>query len=46
LVFNDIDKEDSPRSVTYQLDLLRNVGFDQIALLHKNNCFAALAQKR
>lgn len=36
-----IDKEDSPRSVTYQLDLLRRVGFDQVELLHKNSCFAA-----
>jgi tRNA (cmo5U34)-methyltransferase len=40
-VFNYIDKEDSPRSVTYQLDLLRKVGFDQVELLHKNTCFAA-----
>ncbi len=40
-VFDYIDKEDSPRSVTYQLDLLRRVGFDYIELLHKNSCFAA-----
>lgn len=40
-VFEYIDKEDSPRPVTYQLDLLRKVGFDQIELLHKNSCFAA-----
>lgn len=40
-VFDYIDKEDSPRSVTYQLDLLRKVGFDHIELLHKNSCFAA-----
>jgi tRNA (cmo5U34)-methyltransferase len=40
-VFNYIDKEDSPRPVTYQLDLLRKVGFDHIELLHKNSCFAA-----
>jgi len=40
-VFACIDKEDSPRSVTYQLDLLRNVGFDHVELLHKNSCFAA-----
>ena len=36
-----IDKEDSPRPVTYQLDLLRRVGFDHVELLHKNSCFAA-----
>ena len=40
-VFAYIDKEDSPRPVTYQLDLLRRVGFRQIELLHKNSCFAA-----
>ena len=36
-----IDKEDSPRPVTYQLELLRSVGFAHIELLHKNSCFAA-----
>ncbi len=40
-VFDYIDKEDSPRPVTYQLDLLRKVGFDHVELLHKNSCFAA-----
>jgi len=40
-VIDYIDKEDSPRPVTYQLDLLRRVGFRQIELLHKNSCFAA-----
>lgn len=40
-VFDYIEREDSPRPVTYQLDLLRRVGFDHIELLHKNNCFAA-----
>ncbi|MGB0562470.1 MAG: class I SAM-dependent methyltransferase [Spirulinaceae cyanobacterium] len=40
-VFKYIDLEDSPRPVTYQLDLLRSVGFDQVELLHKNSCFAA-----
>ena len=40
-VFDYIDKEDSPRPVTYQIDLLRKVGFDHIELLHKNSCFAA-----
>ena len=40
-VFDYIDKEDSPRPVTYQLDLLRKVGFDHTELLHKNSCFAA-----
>ncbi len=40
-VFEYIDKEDSPKPVTYQLDLLRKVGFRHIDLLHKNSCFAA-----
>ena len=40
-VFGYIDKEDSPRPVTYQLDLLRKVGFRHTDLLHKNSCFAA-----
>ena len=40
-VFRYIDREDSPRPVTYQLDLLRKVGFEKVELLHKNSCFAA-----
>jgi tRNA (cmo5U34)-methyltransferase len=40
-VFACIDKEDTPRPVTYQLDLLRRVGFYHVELLHKNSCFAA-----
>lgn len=40
-VFAYIDKEDSPRPVTYQLDLLRTVGFNRVEILHKNSCFAA-----
>jgi tRNA (cmo5U34)-methyltransferase len=40
-VFDYIEREDSPRPVTYQLDLLRRVGFTHVELLHKNSCFAA-----
>ncbi len=40
-VFAYIDKEDSPRPLTYQLDLLRNVGFAHVDVLHKNSNFAA-----
>jgi len=40
-VFCCIDKEDSPRPVTFQLDLMRKVGFNFVDLLHKNSCFAA-----
>jgi tRNA (cmo5U34)-methyltransferase len=41
LVFEYIEQEDSPRAVMYQLELLREVGFTQVELLHKNSCFAA-----
>jgi len=40
-VFAYIDKEDSPRPVTYQLDLLRQAGFSEVEILHKNSCFVA-----
>jgi tRNA (cmo5U34)-methyltransferase len=40
-IFATIDREDSPRAVTYQLDLLRQAGFTAVELLHKNSCFAA-----
>jgi len=45
-VFNYIEKEDSPRPVTYQLDLLRKVGFKQVDILHKNSCFAAFGGRK
>lgn len=40
-IFGVIDREDSPRPVTYQLDLLRRMGYATVELLHKNACFAA-----
>jgi tRNA (cmo5U34)-methyltransferase len=40
-VFAYIEKEDSPRPLTYQLDLLRTVGYKEVTVLHKVNCFAA-----
>ena len=40
-VFGYIDKEDSPRPVTFQLNLMRQVGFRSVDILHKNSCFAA-----
>lgn len=39
-VFAYIEKEDSPRSLLFQMDLLRSVGFKDIEVLHKNCCFA------
>jgi len=38
-----VEKEDSPRSLNYQLDLMKNVGFKSVEILHKNMCFAAFA---
>lgn len=40
-VFDYIEKEDSPRSLNYQIDLMKKVGFSQTEILHKNICFAA-----
>lgn len=40
-VFAYIEKEDTPRSVTYQLELMRKAGFSQVEVLHKNVTFAA-----
>ena len=40
-VFAYIEKEDSPRSLMYQLGLLEKVGFTKVDVLHKNLCFAS-----
>jgi tRNA (cmo5U34)-methyltransferase len=40
-VFDYIKQEDTPRSLNYQLDLLRQAGFARIEVLHKNGPFAA-----
>ncbi|TCD03728.1 class I SAM-dependent methyltransferase [Pedobacter psychroterrae] len=40
-VFDYIAYEDTPRSLNYQLDLLKRVGFRSTEILHKNSCFAA-----
>lgn len=40
-VFAYIEKEDTPRPLLYQTDLLRSVGFSAVEVLHKNSCFAA-----
>ncbi|RTE54683.1 class I SAM-dependent methyltransferase [Arenibacter aquaticus] len=40
-VFDYIEKEDSPRSMTYQLELMKKVGFKKTEILHKNMCFGA-----
>ncbi len=40
-VFAYVAREDTPRPLVEQLDLLRKVGFSQVDILHKNVCFAA-----
>jgi tRNA (cmo5U34)-methyltransferase len=40
-VFAYVEHEDTPRSLFYQLCLLKNVGFRLVDVLHKNSCFAA-----
>lgn len=40
-VFAYIEKEDTPRPLMFQLDLLRAVGFSGVEVLHKNVNFAA-----
>ena len=39
-VLDKIEKEDTPRSLDYQLDLMKKVGFSTVEVLHKNMCFA------
>ena len=36
-----VEREDTPRSLGFQLDLLRAVGFRAVEVLHKNSVFAA-----
>lgn len=40
-VLEYVSKEDSPRSMNYQLDLMKKVGFSKVEILHKNMCFGA-----
>ncbi len=39
-VFDYIEKEDSPRSLPFQLDLLKATGFSRYDVLHRNSVFA------
>lgn len=40
-VLDYVAREDSPRSMNYQLDLMKKVGFKTVEILHKNMCFGA-----
>ena len=45
-VFDYIAKEDTPRSLIFQLDLLRSVGFAAVEVLHRHSCFAAFGARK
>ena len=45
-VFAYVDKEDSPRSLPFQLDLLKATGFSQFDVLHRNSVFACYVGKK
>ncbi len=40
-VFDYVAYEDTPRSLNYQIELLKKVGFSYTEVLHKHACFAA-----
>jgi tRNA (cmo5U34)-methyltransferase len=40
-VLDYIEKEDTPKPLMFQLEMLRTVGFRTIEILHQNGCFAA-----
>lgn len=40
-VLDYVAYEDTPRSLNYQTELLKKVGFNQVEVLHKNSYFAA-----
>jgi tRNA (cmo5U34)-methyltransferase len=45
-VFGYVEDEDTPRPLTYQIDLLRRCGFRSVDVLHKNGPFAAFGAAR
>lgn len=45
-VFAYVEKEDTPRPLMYQIDLLRQVGFKDVDILHKNAVFAAFVGRK
>lgn len=40
-VYEQIDKEDSPRSLNYQTNLMWDIGFENVEVLYRNSVFAA-----
>lgn len=45
-VFAYIEQEDTPHSLSFQLDLLKEVGFRAVEVLHKNGPFAAFGAEK
>jgi tRNA (cmo5U34)-methyltransferase len=39
-VYAYVTREDTPRSLLFQIDVMRAVGFEKVEILHKRNCFA------
>lgn len=45
-VFDYVGREDTPRPLVFQLELLRKVGFATVDVLHKNSVFAAFGAQK
>jgi tRNA (cmo5U34)-methyltransferase len=45
-VFAYVEKEDTPHTLLFQTDLLREVGFQSVEVLHKNNLYAAFGGQK
>ncbi|HTM47488.1 MAG TPA: methyltransferase domain-containing protein [Bryobacteraceae bacterium] len=45
-VFEYVEYEDTPRPLLFQIDLLRECGFSEVEILHKNSCFAAFGARK
>jgi tRNA (cmo5U34)-methyltransferase len=42
-VLEYVAREDSPRSLNFQLGLMKHIGFREVEILHKNLCFGVFA---
>lgn len=45
-VFEEIEVQDTPRPLLYQTELLRDVGFSTVEVLHLDTCFATFGGER
>lgn len=46
MYFNRYESEDTPRTLSYQLDLMKQVGFQETFVLHKHFNFAAFGARK